>query len=181
MTNIFPDLFPETLLVQNESGQPFTTSLIIAKHVGKLHKNVIQAMDDLNNERELATLDRLKFQPITYMDSRNREQTNYKIDRKGCTLLILRLRGKNATIWQDEFYDQFEAMENYIKGALMRQADALDLLRPKWRPILVGDAQGLTRKVIAPMSGHKSVGGVTAARTAMRKIGLLPARNGGAS
>jgi Rha family phage regulatory protein len=181
MNIIFKDLFPETLLVQNEGGQSYTTSLTIAKHVGKLHKNIIQAMDDLNKEREAANLDRLKFQPITYLDSRNREQVDYKMNRKGCTLLILRLRGKNATIWQDDFYNSFENMETYIKDALVRQADALYFFKPHFKTILAADAQGLPRKAIITLTGHKSTASITANRSRMREAGLLPAKNGGAA
>lgn len=41
------DLFPETLLVEIADGQTFTTSLKVAEHFHKLHKDVLKAINKL--------------------------------------------------------------------------------------------------------------------------------------
>ena len=45
--NIYPDLFPETLLVAIEGEQVFTTSLKVAEYFEKRHTHVLRAVESL--------------------------------------------------------------------------------------------------------------------------------------
>ena len=44
MKTLYPDLFPETLLVSREGDRTFTTSVHLAKHFSKRHDNVMKAI-----------------------------------------------------------------------------------------------------------------------------------------
>lgn len=41
------DLFPETLLVESEGNRIFTTSLKVAEHFHKAHRNVVRSIEKL--------------------------------------------------------------------------------------------------------------------------------------
>jgi Rha family phage regulatory protein len=181
MNVIFKDLFPETLLVQNEGGKLTTTSLMVAQHFHKEHRNVVRDIEKLIQDVADTGFSLLNFEQSDFQNQRGKTYKSYKMDQKAFSVLAGRFTGKKALVWQLEYHDAFEAMQTYIDKSQARFGDALNELRPKWRPTLLGDAQGLARKDIILMTGHKSVGGVTAARAAMRKFGLLPAKNGGAA
>ena len=46
MTMLHPDLFPETLLVTQRDGQVIVTSLKVAEHFQRRHKNVMQGIEN---------------------------------------------------------------------------------------------------------------------------------------
>lgn len=48
-------------------GQPMTTSRLVAKRFGKLHKNVLRSIQKI--ERQQPEFSRLNFQPSTYLTS----------------------------------------------------------------------------------------------------------------
>ena len=65
---LHPDLFPETLLCDLEDGQIFTTSLKVAEHFGKRHKNVLQAIDQLLSDLDEQLLLKSKEQLVASDD-----------------------------------------------------------------------------------------------------------------
>ncbi len=184
MNNSFTqDLFPETLLVSIKNGQAKTNTIKIAERFHKRHKNILRDIENLIKARAEAGLDRLKFEPIYYTDSMNRQQMTYEMDRKACHIFLMGLGGKHASIWREDFYNAFETMEAYIGAEKTRHAAAFGQLKPKLLMIEAGDKQGLSRAAIAAQTGHKCLGSITAGRARARALGLQvkPAKKGGAA
>ena len=62
------------------------TSLEVAELTGKQHKNVLA--DIRNIVSQLDENAQLNFQPTSYTDSWNREQTCYRLTKEGCLCLV---------------------------------------------------------------------------------------------
>ncbi|HNJ44134.1 MAG TPA: Rha family transcriptional regulator [Acidobacteriota bacterium] len=95
------------------NGIPQTTSLDIADHFGKLHKNVIQAIDRLECPEDFR---RLNFQPSSYLNEQKRDQPMYNITRDGFVILAMGFTGKQAMEWKIKYIQAFNAMETRMKG-----------------------------------------------------------------
>jgi Rha family phage regulatory protein len=70
----------------NSTGKQWTTSLNIAEVFGIAHKNIIQAIENLDCSQEFA---RLNFQPGKYADKNNQMRKMYEITRDGFTFLVM--------------------------------------------------------------------------------------------
>jgi Rha family phage regulatory protein len=89
-------------------GQATTTSLDIADHFGKLHKNVIQAIERLECSEDF---NRLNFQPVEYLDSKGEKRPMYNITRDGFTFLVMGFAGSKAAAWKEKYIRAFNLME----------------------------------------------------------------------
>jgi len=67
------------ILIFEQKGSFFTTSLDIAKNFGKSHKNVLQSIQDIEGIEEFS---RLNFQPSNYI-KRGKEYPCFNITRDG--------------------------------------------------------------------------------------------------
>jgi len=97
-----------TNLVILKRNRTTTTSLIVSEKFGKRHDNVIQRIENLSKEDESG---RLNFKESSYINSQNKEQKMYKMDKHSFIILAMRFTGKKALKWQHIFVDAFEAME----------------------------------------------------------------------
>lgn len=166
------DLFPETLLVTIRDGHVETDSLKVAARFGKRHKNVLRDIGILISEVEKLGGDRLKIEPISYLDSRNREQKMYRMDRLAFSVLVNRFTGAKSLAWQLDYHRKFEDMERQLLQLTTRFAHVVDIIRPNLRPVVEGTEQGLSRSAIAEPLG-KSANSVTYHRRSARQLGLL--------
>lgn len=198
-TQLHPDLFPETLVVEIADGHTFTTSLKVAKHFGKQHSHVMRAartlidglnapksgaIDDANQSKsgliapaphpELVEAAR-GFTLITYTDPRARKKPAYQMTRNAFSLLVNRFTGDESLIWQVRFNNAFDAMEAVIRSQCDREAQAFHATHPKARFVLAGAAQGLPRAAICQQAGWRSPSTVTRHRQRLRELGLLQA------
>jgi Rha family phage regulatory protein len=98
-------------LVRIVNNQPTTTSLVIAKKFKKLHKNVIQGVDNLEYSTEFR---RLNFQPTYYLDEQGKVQPCYEMSRDGFMFLVMGFTGKKAAQWKEEFIGAFNWQANEI-------------------------------------------------------------------
>ncbi|MDP2432913.1 MAG: Rha family transcriptional regulator [Pseudomonadota bacterium] len=78
MKTLYPDLFPETLLVRVVDNQVYTNSLVIAERFEKSHKNILQSIDNILkdasgglNFQPADEISRLNFQPSDEISRRN--------------------------------------------------------------------------------------------------------------
>ena len=102
-------------LVICNNGKATTTSMKVAQYFGKQHKNVITAIEKLREDQSVE--DRLNFKPISYMDSMNRLQLMYSIDRDGFTLLAMGFTGKQALQFKLAYIDAFNKAESLLQEA----------------------------------------------------------------
>lgn len=171
------DLFPETLLVDIADGHTFTTSLKVAEHFRKQHKDVLKAIKNLLTECPDKEFSRRNFAPRNYRYSTAKNQLRdalmYEITQDGFALLAMGFTGKQALQWKIDFLSAFRSMETALKVRVERRANALRYLRPHWLTIEQGLDNGLSRGDICIMTGHRSPDTITANKRRMRDAGLL--------
>lgn len=92
-------------------GQITTTSLQIAEHFGKRHKNVMQAIANLDCSPEFT---RLNFQPVEYLDAKGEKRPCYRITRDGFVFLAMGFTGKEAAQWKEAYITAFNKMEQEL-------------------------------------------------------------------
>lgn len=94
------------------------TSLDVAETFEKEHKNILRDIEGLGCSDEFNWLN---FEPITYADSRNRQQKAYAMTRDGFTLLIMGYTGDQAMKFKEAYIKQFNAMEAALHGKLIER------------------------------------------------------------
>lgn len=99
-------------LVCLKDGQPVTTSLIVAEHFTKEHKDVLRAIKNLDcshqfHERNFA----LMFQDVEIANGATRQSAYYEMTRDGFSFLCMGFTGKNAAIWKENYIDAFNQLE----------------------------------------------------------------------
>lgn len=99
-------------LIQVTGRQPWTTSMLVAEKFGKLHKNVLRAVADLNCSNDFNALN---FEPIEYKDGRGRMKPAFKIHRDGFAMLAMGFTGQQATEWKEKFIAAFNRMERALR------------------------------------------------------------------
>ena len=109
-----------------------TTSLKVAEHFGKQHKNVLQAIDRLECSLEF---NQLNFQPVEYSDAKGEKRPAYEMTKDGFTFLAMGFTGKEAAKWKEAYINAFNAM------AIQLSTNPLQLPEAKTKKAL---ANGLT-------------------------------------
>jgi len=92
-------------------GRATTTSVKIAESFGKLHKNVLRAIENLECSPEF---NRLNFEPIEYTDAAGRKYPMYNITRDGFAFLASGFTGKEAAHWKERFIEAFNHLEQKV-------------------------------------------------------------------
>lgn len=95
-----------------------TTSIDVAETFGKRHDNVLR---DIKNIECSDTFRLLNFEETVYVDSHNRTQTMYYLTKNGFTLLVMGYTGEKAARFKEDYINQFDAMEELIKGKLIER------------------------------------------------------------
>lgn len=98
-------------LVHFSHNRLVTTSLLIAQNFGKKHKNVLQAIKELDCSKDFGELN---FQPTTYLTEQNKEMPMYEITRDGFVFLCMGFTGAAAAQWKERYINAFNQMENRI-------------------------------------------------------------------
>lgn len=97
-------------------GQPMTTSIDVASHFGKLHKNVIKAIKSLECTD---SFHKLNFEPMEIEAEiglgKIRKDPAYRITRDGFTFLCMGFTGKEAAKWKESYINAFNRMEQALK------------------------------------------------------------------
>ncbi|MDR2838925.1 MAG: Rha family transcriptional regulator [Azonexus sp.] len=167
-----PDLFPETLLVTCEGDRIYTTSLKVAEHFHKRHKNVLQSIENLLAECPDEVFNGLNFQPVEYLDAKGERRKMYKLTEEGFALLAMGFTGKEALRWKINLLNAFMAQRAALAKLTARYAHVVDVIRPNLRPVVEGTEAGLNRASIAGALG-KSANAITYHRRQARRFGLL--------
>lgn len=87
-----------------------TTSLKVAEHFEKEHKDVLESIRNLTAENSAASF----FTETTYK-SRGKEYPMYEMDRDGFSLLAMGFTGEKALKWKLDYIKAFNAMEAELK------------------------------------------------------------------
>lgn len=89
-----------------------TTSRIIAEKFGKMHKDVLRAIRNLECSEDF---NQRNFAPVEYVDAKGEARTEYGVTRDGFTFLVMGFTGKEAAAWKEKFIAAFNMMEDRIK------------------------------------------------------------------
>lgn len=132
-------------------GQITTTSLQIAGHFGKRHKNVMQAIANLECSPEF---NRLNFQPVEYLDAKGEKRPCYRITRDGFVFLAMGFTGKEAAQWKEAYITTFNKMEAELRAKEKPAADpAIDYTRIS--PAQAQDLREIVKAIVdAKIQGH---------------------------
>ena len=95
------------------NDQPVTTSLEVAVRFGKLHKNVLRDIKNLDCSEEF---NRLNFEPVKYTDDKGESRPMYYLTRDAFTLLAMGFTGKEATRFKEAYIHAFNRMEQLVEG-----------------------------------------------------------------
>lgn len=101
------------LVFQNSNGNDVTTSLLVAEVFGKEHSKVVRDIESLSCS---ASFNAANFGVITYIDSRNREQTAYEMTKDGFSFLVMGYTGVKAGEFKERFINEFNRREALLKS-----------------------------------------------------------------
>jgi Rha family phage regulatory protein len=175
-------LFPADLLVQADGQRIYTTSLKLAEHFKRNHKDVLRAIRNIL-EATTDEVSRRNFAPRDYVDERGKTQPIYELTHDGFAIAVMGFTGPEALAWKWKFLAAFRALEADLQAALEREATwyrhhAANLRAgwyeryPLWRDLLAASALGQTRAQMARETGrHPATIGRNLRR--MRQVGLL--------
>lgn len=108
-----PDLIVSVVpAVELAHGQPTVTSLTIAEHFRKSHRNVLRDVAGLDcSER----FNKLNFEPIEYTDPRSRQQPAIRMTRDGFVFLVMGYTGPQAARLKEAYIQRFNEMEARLR------------------------------------------------------------------
>lgn len=92
-------------------GHPTTTSLDVAAHFGKLHKDVLKRIANLDCSPEFT---QRNFAPCTRPGSNNKPEPYYRMTRDGFTFLCMGFTGKEAAKWKEAYINAFNQLEQAV-------------------------------------------------------------------
>ena len=99
------------LLVIEKNRKAICTSNLIAEVFEKLHKNVLQSIENLDCSKEFTELN---FKLSKYKDSTGRTLPCYEITRDGFSFLVMGFTGSRAAIWKEKYIHAFNKLEEAI-------------------------------------------------------------------
>jgi Rha family phage regulatory protein len=100
-------------VVKAEKEAVITNSKIVAEIFEKQHKNVLRHIESLMKDSETLALG---FEECSAVDSWNRTQKMYNINRDGFMLLIFGFTGEKAKAVKLSFIEAFNKMEDHIRS-----------------------------------------------------------------
>jgi anti-repressor protein len=104
----------DELVFKSEKGTPVTNSLLVAKKFGKLHKNVLRAIDDVIAQTPKDQT-RLNFAPSEYIDESGKSNRMYVMTKDGFSAVVLGFTGEQAIRFRWEYIEAFNKMEELIR------------------------------------------------------------------
>jgi Rha family phage regulatory protein len=105
-------LIPAVALVD---GIPRASSLDIAKHFKKQHKDVMRAINRAISQVP-EDFNRRNFAPVTYVDEKGEIRPMYLLSYEGFSLVAMSFTGKAAVQWKVAYIETFRAMAEELAG-----------------------------------------------------------------
>lgn len=124
-------LIEATDLVILENGQALTTSLKVAEVFGKSHKDVLEKIRLLSAENSANQIEGFNPQFIQqdYIDSHNRAQSMFVMNRDGFVELVSNFSGQKAREWKRKYHAAFNQMEKALKEQQIKPLSPLEILK----------------------------------------------------
>ncbi len=116
--------------VLSVNGVPMTTSLAVAEHFERQHRNVLAAIrQEIEHQDDLRFTDR-HFIPTEYSNEQGKLQPAYKLTEVGFSLIAMGFTGAKAARWKRAYVEVFESMRATLQS---RQYKALEELESRCR------------------------------------------------
>lgn len=103
----------EELVIKSKKGNPVTTSLLVAEKFSKEHRHVLDAIRNLITSAENSAVLSM-FYETTYLNSQNKKQPMFIMNRDGFSLLVMGFNGEKALQFKIEFINAFNRMEKQL-------------------------------------------------------------------
>lgn len=107
-------------LVEVKDERVTTTSLKVAAHFNKEHKDVLRGIKNLGCSEEFG---RRNFEPSYYFNEQNKKQPMHDMTRDGFMFLVMGFTGKEAGMMKEKFISAFNAMEQFIINSQYKKID----------------------------------------------------------
>lgn len=112
--------------IATTNGKLTVSSMMVAEHFGKDHKDVLRKLRQTMSELPENTnyFNERNFAPVEYIDNKGEMRPAYNLTRDGFVLLVMGFTGKKAMAWKVKYIEAFNAMEKaqkdklYLKAAL---------------------------------------------------------------
>jgi len=134
------------------------SSLMIAELFEKRHKNVLQAIENLECSEEFR---RLNFQPSYYINMQNKKQPCVMMTRDGFAFLAMGFTGKKAAQFKEAYIKRFNEMEKLINNIVTVRKDypllteAVKMAHEQPKPYHFSNEADLLNKIITGYTAKK--------------------------
>lgn len=104
-----------------KNGTVMASSLAVARHFGKLHKNVLRDIRLILEKS--GTWGMLNFEHTPFVDSQNGQTySSYNMTSKGFQVLVMGFTGDEALLWKIRYADAFEMMVSALHERALTDA-----------------------------------------------------------
>lgn len=104
-------------VVEIVDNRAMVSSLNVAWVFQKQHKNIIQAIENIECSEDF---NRLNFQPVTYKDAKGESRKAFNLTRDGFTFLAMGFTGKKAAQFKEAYINAFNQMEEALRNQPVR-------------------------------------------------------------
>lgn len=108
------EIIQANVVYKTNKGTPVTDSLKVAQVFGRLHKNVIRSIREINMSANLLA-NQQTFCETSYRDTQGKEQPLFLMTREWFCALVMRWNGEKANQFKMAFIDLFSKMEQAIR------------------------------------------------------------------
>lgn len=114
-------MFDAKSLLEAADDKILVSSLDVAYHFDKQHKNVLRDIEALECSSDFR---RLNFEPSSYYNSQNKTQPMFKLTRDGFAMLVMGFTGAKAIFWKERYIQAFNLMEAELRKQAIVRAEA---------------------------------------------------------
>lgn len=114
------------------------SSLDVAETFGKLHKDVLESIREIEGNLSTAEISAL-FYESSYKASNGKTNPMYYMNRDGFTLLVMGYTGEKAMKFKLAYIKQFNAMESLLQGKLIEREKGIAVRQSLTKAIQVSN------------------------------------------
>ncbi|MDD1792537.1 Rha family transcriptional regulator [Enterovibrio sp. ZSDZ42] len=112
------NLIPSNAIICS-NGQPKTDSLKVAAAFGKLHKDVLRKIDNLECSAEFASAHFYAHEEFVQAGAVKRKSKVYEMTKDGFMFLVMGFTGKPAAQIKEAFITKFNELANQVAGSVI--------------------------------------------------------------
>lgn len=110
------DLVLSEIESKTKNGTVFVSSKVIADKFGKIHRDVLRAIENLDCSDDFRVRN---FAQSSYVSAQNKTLLCFDVTKDGFAYLCMGFTGEKAAQWKERFIEYFNQMERIVKGDVM--------------------------------------------------------------